>query len=268
MLPLTWQNGALFIIVWGAYVTQAVTGFGAVVIALSMGALFLPVQTLVAALVPLNVLLTAYLTFRYFRMIDLALLLRRLLPLMAAGVAAGFALQRYLAGDWLRLLLGLLVALLALRELFRLLITKEPPRQDGTSTSPGVLAWFFSSGIIHGIWASGGPFLVYGLSRLPLDRAAFRSTLSAVWLSMNICLSVAYFIEGRITSEINAIILFLLPALPLGLWAGEILHHRVSESRFRVATFALLLVAGGALLYKGASALVGQSGAVSWLYSR
>src|SRR5690606_890364 len=53
---------ALFILF--AYTVEAVTGFGSIVIALSLGALLMPVPQLLPILVPLNILMTGWLTFR------------------------------------------------------------------------------------------------------------------------------------------------------------------------------------------------------------
>ena len=58
-----------------AYTLEAITGFGSIVIALSLGALLLPIEQLLPVLVPLNICMTGYLVSRHWRLID-----RRLLP--------------------------------------------------------------------------------------------------------------------------------------------------------------------------------------------
>ena len=55
-----WVLLGLFVLL--AYTTEAMTGFGSIVIALSLGALVLPLDTLMPVLVPLNLLLSGYLS--------------------------------------------------------------------------------------------------------------------------------------------------------------------------------------------------------------
>ena len=47
-----------------AYTLEAITGFGSIVIALSLGALLLPIEQLLPVLVPLNICMTGYLVSR------------------------------------------------------------------------------------------------------------------------------------------------------------------------------------------------------------
>lgn len=58
-----------------AYTLEASTGFGSIVIALSLGALLLPIDQLLPVLEPLNIGMTGYLVSRHWRLIDRGLLL-------------------------------------------------------------------------------------------------------------------------------------------------------------------------------------------------
>ena len=60
LLLSPWVLLGLFVLL--AYTTEAMTGFGSIVIALSLGALVLPLDTLMPVLVPLNLLLSGYLS--------------------------------------------------------------------------------------------------------------------------------------------------------------------------------------------------------------
>ena len=93
LLLSPWVLLGLFVLL--AYTTETMTGFGSIVIALSLGALVLPLDTLMPVLVPLNLLLSGYLSIRYRRLVHWRLLVRGILPLMAAGTLAG-------AGPWRR----------------------------------------------------------------------------------------------------------------------------------------------------------------------
>ncbi len=229
-----------------AYTVEAVTGFGSIVIALSLGALFLPIPELMPVLVPLNIFQSGYLTWRYRHRIHLPTLLRLILPLMAAGTLAGYLLRPSLGGAVLQTLFGLLIVWFACRELWRMART-------GASTRHGSLATrglMFAAGVSHGLFASGGPLLVYALAGTTLDKASLRSTLIAVWFSLNGLLSVIFLFDGTLLPALPRLVTYL-PVVLVGLVAGEWLHRRVDERRFRQLVFLLLVVTGVLLALPG-----------------
>ena len=244
---LSWKFALLFVILFGSYTTQAVTGFGAAVISVTLGALIFPIDTLVAIVVPLNVVLTAFLVVRTHEHVDWKLFSRRIMPLMGAGLGTGILAAGYLKGQSLVVLLGVLVVLISLRELYFLF---RAPSRERRTTALRTMPWIFAAGIVHGIYACGGPLLVYAVGKLNVGKAVFRSTLSVVWLTLNSLLTLHFIHGGRLNLETAQTALWLLPAIPLGVWLGDKLHHRVSEREFRIATFGLLTLAGGALVYK------------------
>lgn len=238
-----WLWIGLFILI--AYTVEAVTGFGSLVIGLSLGALLLPIPELLPVLVPLNVLMSGFLAWRNRRHVDRALLLRVILPLMLGGTLVGFALQGWLADNLLKLLFGLLVIWFATRELWKLARGLEVEAHP---------AWLnrgltFAAGITHGLFASGGPLLVYALAGTTLDKSRLRATMLCVWFSLNASLSLLLLVEGRLWPALPRITLFL-PLLVIGVLVGEYLHHRVNEQRFRQLVYGLLSVTGMLLVAK------------------
>ena len=228
-----------------AYTVEAVTGFGSIVIALSIAALFLPIPELMPVLVPLNIFQSGYLTWRYRRRIHLPTLFGLILPLMAAGTLIGYLLRPALEGPLLKTLFGLLVLWFATRELWRM------RRGGATSHGPAVTrGLMLAAGASHGLFASGGPLLVYALAGTRLDKAALRATLIAVWLSLNGLLSVIFLFDGSLVPALPRLVTYL-PVVLVGLVAGEWLHHRVDERLFRQLVFALLAVTGVLLALPG-----------------
>jgi len=105
----------------------------------------------------------------------------------------------------------------------------------------------FSAGITHGLFASGGPLLVYALAGTTLDKTRFRATLICVWFLLNSVLTFAFFLDGRLLPALPALA-WLVWLLPVGILLGEQLHRRVDEVRFRMLVYGLLLVTGMLLL--------------------
>ena len=173
---------------------------------------------------------------------------------MGAGLVVGFLAFRD-AGDGLRVAFGVMVLVLATRELWVMhrtpppdLDQPPPPIPEGRPT--GSTAAMIGAGVIHGIYATGGPLLVYAIGREGLAKHQFRSTLSAIWLVLNAALAVAFLLDGRYDARTSMDLLLLLPAVPLGIVLGEILHHRIDERRFKTVVFALLVAASLSLILR------------------
>ena len=225
-----------------SYFSATLAGFGGVIIVLTLGAHLYPIKWLLPVLLPLTVVANLYLFLRHRKHIDIPVLTRRILPLMGTGLAIGFALFNLLHGELLRTLFGALVVVVAARELIRLM---SPGRRAETPV-PGWVSTgsVFMAGMVHGIYASGGPLLVYAANKMKLSKSAFRSTLSAVWLIMNVFLSGAYAVAGAIDAASLRTSFYLLPPLILGVLLGEALHRHISERKFQIIVFLLLLLSG------------------------
>lgn len=236
-------------IMFAAYAVQTVTGFGSMLLAVTFGAHLLPIRDLVTLAVPVSLLQTGYIVARHRDGIRWRLLGLRVLPLMGLGMAGGYLLGRDLTGNWLKMAFGAMVLILAARELYLLWRTRKDATAGARPIPQGAsVAAMLGAGVVHGIYATGGPLLVYAIGREGLPKREFRSTLSAVWIVLNLVLVAGFAAEGRY-SESNAIdLLVLVPAVPLGLIVGEVLHHRVPERPFKIAVFTLLVAAAVSLL--------------------
>src|SRR5687768_6775642 len=166
-------------IVFAAQTVSAISGFGATVIVLTVGAQLYPIPAILIMVLPLSVLQSSLIAVRNHESIQWRLLVREVLPLLGAGLTVGFVIADQVGGEALRLAFGGLILALSLRELY-------VGWRGGTAGAPlpaPVNAGFIgTAGVIHGIWATGGPPLVYALGRRGLDKAAFRSTLCIVWI--------------------------------------------------------------------------------------
>lgn len=226
-----------------SYTAEAMTGFGSIVIALSLGALLFPIDFLQTVLVPLNICMTGYLSWKHWRHIDWALLLKLILPFMLVGTLTGVVLQPHLGGNALKGLFALLVLWFAGRELWRA-SRGLAGGQKPVWWSRGIIGL---AGITHGLFASGGPLLVYGLAGMTLNKARFRATLILVWFSLNSVLTGVFLMQGRVQEHI-LVILAYIPLIPLGVWLGEHLHHKVDDVRFKLWIYRLLVLAALGLL--------------------
>lgn len=232
---------ALAPIIFIAFAIEATAGFGSVMISLAIGTLFWPVSSLLPVIVPISLCLSGYMLTRHWRSVNGNVLLRQILPLMGVGIALGIFLVPYLSPDKLRLLLGIVVIGAALRGLAKMLWHKGEEKQHNIIVRS---LWIAGAGVVHGLLATGGPPLVYALEGAKMGKASFRSTLAAVWFSLNLVHLVRFLYTGVIRGTEVLEIAPLLPVVGIAILVGEYCHARVSESHFRFTVFALLTIAG------------------------
>lgn len=241
MLPWIWLGICILV----SSTIEAITGFGSIVIALSLGALLLPISAMLPVLVPLNILMTGTIAWKNRHHIDKALLLKLVLPLMASGTLAGYFLRPWLGESLLKSLLGVLICWFASRELWRLF--KHVPSHRHPPWLSRILT--FAAGLTHGLFASGGPLLVYAMAGKHLDKGRLRATLVTVWFSLNLGLTIAFLLDGTLIPALPRVATYL-PVLATGYFLGEFLHHRLDERRFRQVVCVMLIVTGGALIVR------------------
>jgi uncharacterized membrane protein YfcA len=177
------------------------------------------------------------------------LLWRRILPLILAGTMLGVWLRDGLPGGALKTGFALLMLWFSLRELWGLRQAVTRPAHPAWLTR-GLIA---AAGVTHGLFASGGPLLVYALAGSGIGKARFRATLIAVWLLLNGVLCAIFLVQGKLAAQWPQIAGYL-PVLALSVWLGNHLHHRLDEGRFRVMVFRLLGAVAAALLLSQALA--------------
>lgn len=232
--------GAIVVV---AYAAQTMTGFGSQVIALSLAALLVPLDEAMPVVLALNLAVSAVVALRARAHVDLPLLLRVVVPRFGLGALLGLGVAATL-GAPPRGPFGAVVLLLAGVELVRLARGRAP----APLPPPARDACLVAGGLLHGVWASGGPLVATGLSRTDLDRERLRATLVALWAPFNGLVLLSLVLRGAWTPATTAATLWLLPTIPLGIGLGELLRRSVDETGFRVALQALLVVAGLALL--------------------
>ncbi|MDH4561200.1 sulfite exporter TauE/SafE family protein [Pseudomonas sp. BN411] len=235
-----WLWLALFILL--AYTLEAITGFGSTIVALSLGALLLPIHDLLPVLVPLNILMSGFLAWRNRRLVQWRLLLATILPGMLIGTSIGYGLRPWLDDGLMKLGFGLLILWFALRELLR-----GAPR--GRTPAWMTRLQTGAAGISHGLFASGGPLLVHALAGTALDKARLRATLLCVWFGLNSLLTLAYLYDGSLAPALPRIATYA-PLLLVGALAGEYLHQRLAEAHFRTAIHLLLCLCGVLLCWR------------------
>lgn len=230
------------------FFVEAVAGFGGTVLALSLGATRFPIATVLAVFLPLNLALSAYLAIRHRAAIAGRALATTIVPPMLVGLAVGTGLAVVIDADAAKLGFAALVIAVAVRELVRLARPRPsappPPRPALQVLVLG------AAGIIHGLFATGGPLVVAIANRMFAAKATLRATLAVLWFTLNVVVLARLLAAGDLTTTTLGYSAAMVPVLGAALAAGEWVHHRVSERGFRWLVAGLLAAVGVVLLVR------------------
>ena len=237
----------LGVVALAAFATEGAIGFGGTVLAASIGAQFVPLEVLLPAFVPLNLVLSSWLLSRGRHVVAWRLLVTEVAPAVAIGAALGMALFHLPAKTLLALVFGVFVIGLAALQLVR--------PADRRLARPLQLGLLGLGGVAHGLFGTGGPMIVYVVRRRLADKLAFRSTLAVLWLVLNTALLVNFASSHLYTRTAGWVGAVLALALTPGLVIGNRLHHRLDAARFERIVWLVLLLAGLALVLRSALSL-------------
>lgn len=236
MDPLSASMLLLVSIVFLALVTGTAMGFGSMVITIVLGSHFFEIPFLLGVMVPANLCISVYVLVRHHRHVRWRFLGLGVLPAMIVGAVVGLALFAFQDVKELQLSFGVIVFILASMELWRMrsvVVPRPLPRWLSLTALTG-------AGVIHGLFASGGPLAVYAISRQLPIKEQFRATLCALWTVLNLGLLAVYIPTGIVTKETGVVSAVLLVSVLGGIVAGEWLHARLHGKWFRGSVFVLL----------------------------
>jgi uncharacterized membrane protein YfcA len=199
----------------------------------------------VGAMVPLLIVGDMFAVFYYRRHADWSRL-AELVPYVLMGMIPGYLVLKYLQGDWLLALIGLIIlGLLGVHLAREKFGWKEMPDRWWFVASTGFLAGF---GTVVGN-AAGPAMAVYFLAK-KLNKHEFIGTAAWFFFIVNVSKIPFYWLYvGAITPTTLKLDLCVAPLVVVGALVGVAVHKRISQRRFN--TLVLLLAALFALRMVG-----------------
>lgn len=176
-----------------------------------------------------------------------------LLPALVAGIVAGYLLLSVLD----RGLVALAIALITLAFAAIFFATGGQVAVRPRSIPNALLAGA-SSGVTSMIAHAGGPPLALYLLRRGLPKEVYAGTTSLFFTVGNVIKMGPWLALARPTSESWWLMVLCLPVVPLGVWIGWRLHHRLDQRQLYRICYGLLVVTGFKLLCDGISRTLGQ----------
>lgn len=234
-------------IVFATHALEAITGFGCTALALPFVAMVLGIKAAVPVLASLSWFLTIFIVIRsrksiywkeYFFIAFHVIL----------GLPIGMCFFRYFPPHILKGLLAIFMIGVGINGLRKNLRPKQekPLLCHSTHQKTCIMRFFlFCGGVMHGAFASGGPFVVIYASKVLADKSLFRVSLCLIWLTMNTLLLMQWTVLGGVwTKTIGICIATAIPFSIVGALFGDYLHHKVDEQRFSLIVYGVLVLCG------------------------
>ena len=218
---------ALAGITFGAAIVNGALGYGFSSLTVPIALLFLTNRVLNPALIPLEVVLNAYVL--WVNRAALTIVWRRVLPIvigLAPGVAAGTMLVSQVNPAWLKF--GTFVVLLPL-----ILIQAVGYRRPIKSERSVGLVFGSGVGVLYAVTTISGPPLAVMLSNQGFTKQDFRASLGLIRLAESSLTAVAYYYAGLYTAESFALIPYILPSIVIGVPVGGYLIQHIRPEVFR-----------------------------------
>jgi uncharacterized membrane protein YfcA len=232
------------LIVLLANTLESITGFGATIAELPFVSALVGIKTAVVSLCIVSLTLSVYVVIRFHKKIDKRTYLN-IVIFALIGMPIGMLAFAYLPERTLKIALGSFIIFAALHG-FMVIISKRERKPINNIVLRIVL---IIGGIVHGAFASGGPFLVVYASEKIKGKGSFRATMCAVWTTLNTVLLAKYIMTGAfVIRQVAPVYLTALPFLAIGIAAGMYLHKKVSQKLFTVIVNCILLAAGCTML--------------------
>ncbi|MEG1295190.1 MAG: sulfite exporter TauE/SafE family protein [Niameybacter sp.] len=226
------------IIVLLTNIIQGITGFAGTVLAMPFTILLLGIEVAKPLLNIVTLVACVLIVFESYKEIVWKEFLK-MTAIMLVGVFIGEYIYALFPVDVLLIIYAIFIILIALKGIF---VRKEYEVTDAVLIGVIVL-----SGIVHGMFLSGGPLLIiYAVKKLP--KKAFRATLAPVWIVLNSYLLVKQFMGGFITTQIMVLSLISVPILIVAVIVGKKLYEHMSQKTFLMLSYMLLLISGISLI--------------------
>lgn len=241
----------LIVLILSSFTIASISGFGSSILLLTIGLNFFSLKFLLPVTLPLNVILNMLIALKNYKSINKKVITGIIIPFFPIGFIAGIALFYTIPIEKAALaFFGIFIILTSIRD-YRNKQNEENTNRDNLQIKILILI----AGVMHGIFATGGPLLVYAINKLNLKKEEFRSTLPVVWSTMNIILIGTYIHSNLLNFQTARYTLILIPFAVLGFIAGEIIHNRIDELLFKKFITLLLIISGLLLVIKNSGAL-------------
>jgi len=180
--------------------------------------------------------------------------MRILIASAMIGILVGAFTFRYLDADAIRVLIGTISIIFAVRTWMG---TRRSPRPPTEASIMRGGFWGAVAGFTSFVSHSGSPPVAVYMLPQKLEKTLYQATTVVFFASINYVKLLPYWLLGQFPATNLTVSAALLPLAVGGALLGVWLHNRASDRFFYVAMYVFLFGIGVKLLYDGLSGLLG-----------
>lgn len=234
------QTILFFIVVFLTNILQVITGFAGTMLAMPASMGLVGVETATASLNIVGLVLSLIIVVREREHIN-KVELTNIVKYMFVGLVLGLLIYNIVQIDLLLKVYGVVIVIIAISKL-----TRTEPKVYSKKTLITIL---IVAGIIHGMFVSGGAFLVVYASVQLCDKDEFRATMSSVWVVLNSILFLVHLYMGYFDRRTIILTSFAVVTALGSVFVGNIIFNRINLNVFLLITYILLLCSGILLIF-------------------
>lgn len=221
---------------------RSALGFGEALVAVPLLALVMPVQVAAPLAVLVSITVAVIVVIQDWGNVHVRsagwLVLSTLF-----GIPLGLLLLKTVPESVVKAILGAVIVVFAIYSL-----AGRKPRLQSDRLAP---LFGFAAGILGGAYGMNGPpLVVYGVLRR-WQPAQFRATLQGYFLIASMVGMAGYAFTGLWNRTVSSYFLLSLPLALIAIFLGQVVHHRLSSSRFLICVNVGLALIGAVLIKQG-----------------
>ena len=242
----------VFIILFGANLLQAITGFAGTLISMPPTIKLIGVgeaKALLNAIAQISSLMIVCTGFKHINWKEFT----RMFICMIIGMAAGIKIFEIFPLHQLLILYGIMIIAIAIKKLlFSRTNTDKASYNSKTSSEHGstsisklfMLIILLTAGIIHGRFVSGGALLVVYAAAVLKDKEEFRATIAMIWLTTGCYMTGTQIMLGNFNTHVIMLLIVGIVPVFAGTLIGTKLVKKIPQEIFMKLTYILLLLSG------------------------
>lgn len=244
LIMFNFRDLVVFIILFGANLLQAITGFAGTLISMPPTIKLIGVgeaKALLNAIAQISSLMIICTGFRHINWKEFV----KMFICMIIGMAAGIKIFEVFPLHQLLILYGIMIIVIALKKLISSRDDKKV-HSDSRVHIPGwcMIIILLAAGVIHGMFVSGGALLVVYAASVLKDKEEFRATVAMIWLTTGCYMTGTQVMLGNFNTHVIMLLLVGIVPVFAGTIIGTKLVKRISQNVFMKLTYVLLLLSG------------------------
>lgn len=229
------------IVLFLSNIIQTITGFAGTILAMPPSIYLIGFDNAKVVLNTLAMISCSIIAISNYKAINRKEVIK-IITFMTIGIFIGTkTISLITSEDLLLKIYGIIIVLVAVKNI---LVKKELNIPNIT-----LIIILLLSGVVHGMFVSGGALLVvYAVVTLK-DKNEFRATLSIVWVVLNAIVFITQINDGLVTSlSIHYILMSIIP-LFLAIYIGGKIANKIDQKLFLNISYLLLIISGISLLF-------------------